>query len=223
MNSLRTVLSETLTTLAANGFDARELVFAKPATARDVRLLEGDLGFPLPPAFATLLTQVSAHVEFRWFAPNKRDFPAPFRQCFSGNLHWSLDFVRQFNADKDSWVRKCFPNPSDPYDRTWHDKLAFYEVGNGDYLALELNDQMRGQVVYLSHDDGEGHGHVLANDAIDLVRRWAPLACVGGEDWQWLPFKRGKSIAIDPDGPEGDQWRELLGLRPSMALQLPGC
>jgi SMI1 / KNR4 family (SUKH-1) len=222
MNPLQIVLSDTLDALASSGFDARELVFAEPAAARDVDLLEADLGIQVPPAFKALLTHVSSHVEFRWFAPEKRTFPIPMHQCFSGDLHWSLDFVRQFNADKESWIRECFPDPSDAYDRIWHNKLAFYEVGNGDYLALDLNEQRRGQVVYLSHDDGQGHGHVLANDAIDLVQRWAPLACVGGEDWQWLPFKRDKEVALDPDGAQGNQWRQLLGLPPNMALQLTG-
>ena len=222
MSALRTVLSDTLEMLAFRGFEARELVFAEPAGARDVEILEADLGFDLPQAFKRLLVHVSSHVEFRWFAPESRDFPAPMNQCFSGDLHWSLDFVRQFNADKDSWIRECFPNPSDGYDRVWHDKLAFYEVGNGDYLAFDLSLGSRGQVVYLSHDDGEGHGHVLAKDAIDLVQRWARLACVGGEDWQWLPFKRDRDVALDPDCANASQWRQLLGLPPDFALHLTG-
>ena len=77
-------------------------------------------------------------------------------------------------------------------------------------------------MVYLSHDDGEGHGHVLANDAIDLVQRWTRLACVGGEDWQWLPFKPGKDLALAPECANADQWRQLLGLPPDLALQLTG-
>lgn len=222
MNPLNMVLSDTLKVLASSGFDVRELVFAEPASARDVELLEADLGFSLPAAFKTLLTYVSSHVEFRWFAPDTRDFPAPMHHCFAGDLHWSLDFARQFNASKESWIRECFPSPSDAYDRIWHDKLAFYEVGNGDYLAFDLSHRRCGQVVYLSHDYGDGHGHVLASDAIDLVQRWVPLACVGGEDWQWLPFKRGRDIALDPDGAHGHHWRRLLGLPANMALQLTG-
>jgi hypothetical protein len=211
MNPLRMLLSDTLGVLASSGFDARELIFAEPAGPRDIELLEADLGFQIPEVFKRLLTHVSSHVEFRWFAPDGHDFPAPMHQCFSGDLHWSLDFVRQFNANKDSWIRECFPDQSNKYDRIWHDKLAFYEVGNGDYLALDLSPERRGQVVYLSHDDGEGHGHVLANDPIDLLQRWVPLACVGGEDWQWLPFKRDKDSALDPDGVNAHQWRQLLG------------
>jgi hypothetical protein len=57
-------------------------------------------------------------------------------------------------------------------------------VGNEDLLALDLADATRGAVVYLSHDDDEGHGYKLAPDFADLVRRWMPLACTGSEDWQ---------------------------------------
>jgi len=81
-----------------------------------------------------------------------------------------------------------FPDERDPYDVVWHHKAAFYEVGNGDYLAFDLSARNYERVTYLSHDDGQGHGHALAHDFGDLLDRWVPLACTGGEDWQWLPF-----------------------------------
>ena len=214
MNALHRVLADTLEALASNGFDVRELVFAERASARDVALLEADLGFRIPQAFKNLLTTVSSHVEFRWSVPDDHRFPQPMHECFSGELHWSLGSVRHCNAGKDEWIRECFPDASDEYDRVWHEKLAFYEVGNGDYLAFDLTAARRGQVVYLSHDCGEGHGHVLATDAIDLVDRWVPLACVGGEDWQWLPFKRSAESPLDPNCANAREWRRLLGLPP---------
>ena len=51
MNALRMILSEMLEVLASSGFDARELVFAEPAGARYVELLESDLGFRIPQSF----------------------------------------------------------------------------------------------------------------------------------------------------------------------------
>ena len=48
--------------------------------------------------------------------------------------------------------------------------LPFYfEVGNGDYLAIELEKENYGKIAYLSHDDGDGHGYYLANNFKDLL------------------------------------------------------
>jgi hypothetical protein len=79
-------------------------------------------------------------------------------------------------------------------------------------LALDLGREANGAVVYLSHDDGEGHGYRLASDFADLLRRWVPLACAGGEDWQWLPFTTSPTSEIDPNGANGLLWRNALGL-----------
>jgi hypothetical protein len=106
MNPLHTVLSDTLEVLSSSGFDVRELVFAEPAADRDVERLEADLGFQLPSAFKELFTHVSAHLEFRWFAPEKREFPAPMHECFSGDLHWSLAACR-------TWVDRRRKNSVD--------------------------------------------------------------------------------------------------------------
>jgi hypothetical protein len=138
---------------------------------------------------------------------------SPERRSLSGDLHWSVDFIDQFEPDRRSWVETVFPDPSDPYDVVWHNKLAFADVGNGDLLALDLAARATGAVVYLSHDGGVGHGYRLASDFADLLRRWMPLACTGGEDWQWLPFTTSPTSGIDPNSPNGLLWQDTLGLR----------
>ena len=37
----------------------------------------------------------------------------------------------------------------------------------------------------------------MARDIIDLVVRWTRLACVDGEDWQWLPFVESQEPGIE--------------------------
>lgn len=207
--NLEQQLQHVLKQLSSLGYDARELVFAPPAKPDEVRALEHDLGFPLPSSFRDALLAVSGHVEFTWFTRDL-EFPQPFQSNFSGDLHWSVEFTKSFNEAKNGWVTEVFPNPSDPYDSVWHNKLAFYEVGNGDYLAIDLNPSTYEHIVYLSHDDGEGHGHVLAEDFLELLRRWVPLACPGGEDWQWLPFTNDLTTTIDPNCHNAKAWCELL-------------
>jgi hypothetical protein len=44
-------------------------------------------------------------------------------------------------------VSDVFSNTEDPYDAVWHNKLAFYKIGNGDLIAFDLADDKYGQVV----------------------------------------------------------------------------
>ena len=154
-----------------------------------------------------MLRDISAHFEFSWFLKDSVELPQTLRELFCGELHWGLDLTRGFLDDHASRVQNVFPNPHDPYDAVWHSKFPFQEVGNGDYLSIDRE----GRIVYLSHDDGKGHGYVMADSFGDLLARWVPLGCVGGEDWQWLPFTNGMSTRIDPNGETAAVWKALLG------------
>jgi hypothetical protein len=199
-----------LDSLSRQGFDVRPLVFRQPASEAELVEVERELGIELPSSLRRVLGFVSAHVEFRWFAPKDRRFPEPFHQNFSGDIHWSLPLLLQYARDKQQWIETVFKNPDDPYDRVWHNKLAFHEVGNGDYLAINLDPASQGSVVYLSHDDGQGHGHVLAPSFAALLETWVPLGCPGAEDWQWMPFTNNLTGPINPASAYATQWREQL-------------
>ena len=88
--------------------------------------------------------------------------------------------------------------------------LPFYfEVGYGDYLAIELEKENYGKIVYLSHDDGDGHGYYLANNFKELLSNWSKVGCVGGEDWQWLTFYRS-GVGIDPSCENAKLWADFI-------------
>ena len=198
--------------MASLEFDVRDLIFGEPAKEDEILRVERDLGLSLPPSFKSILTEVSKHVEFRWFTPDGFDFPDPFVSNFSGDIHWSLDLLKTFQEGRAGWIESVFPNPDDPYDAVWHNKLPFFEVGNGDQIAIDLRPDNYEQIVYLSHDDGEGHGHVLASNFHDLLLRSVPLACPGGEDWQWKEFTNNLSTPIDPECENALAWKGLLRL-----------
>lgn len=205
-------LQATASTLAGRGFNVRPVIVEGPASSDEVEAVEATIGFALPAAYRDALLNISRHVEFSWSTPDDLEFIEPFRQNFSGDLHWSLDLTAQTFSEANSWVNEVFPDANDPYDAVWHNKAAFYKVPNGDYLAFDLAEGQHGNIVYLSHDDGEGHGYVLATDFSDLLDRWVPIACTGGEDWQWLPFVTGPTTLLQPHGAVADNWRALLGL-----------
>ena len=81
-----------------------------------------------------------------------------------------------FNESKDGWIKEVFPNLEDEYDNVWHDKFVFQEVGNGDYLSIDLTPSNSGKVIYLSHDDGEGYGFVMANSFTALLNNWTMVS-----------------------------------------------
>ena len=87
--------------------------------------------------------------------------------------------------------------------------LFYFEVGNGDYLAIELEKENYGKIAYLSHDDGDGHGYYLANNFKELLSNWSKVGCVGGEDWQWLTFYT-KGIGINPNCENTKLWKDFI-------------
>ncbi len=131
-------------------------------------------------------------------------------EIFRGDLHWDAERMPDIMAGYQQWILEVFPDPENPYDRVWHNKLPFQEVGNGDLLAIDLSNDAYGRIVYLSHEDGEGHGYVLAHNFGDLLERWIPLGCPGGEDWQWMPFVSSPTSGIDPECDNAKLWKSLV-------------
>ena len=195
------------------GGEVQALSFDGPATEHEVELLESQLGFELPSSLKEVLISFSKKVEFRWFMPDDYELQGDLSQVFSGERHWSLDWIAQFNDDKNGWRDEVFSNKEDPYDIVWHNKLAFHEVGNGDYLAIDLSRPGKEPVVYLSHDDGEGHGVEMARNFKEFVFLSSRIGCVGAEDWQWLPFIEKDTPFINPDCENSIKFREALDVK----------
>jgi hypothetical protein len=205
-------LESFLKIIEAIGGSTKPLVFASVASETEVLDIEQKLGFRLPAEFRDTLLTVSSHCEFSWFLPDDFELPQLLRQIFSGELHWSLELLWQFNEAREGWIREVFSNPEDEYDKVWYNKFVFQEVGNGDFIAIDLLPESYDKVVYLSHDDGEGHGCVMADSFKALLTDWVELGCVGGEDWQWLPFCENKLAGIDPNSENALLWKQVIKL-----------
>ena len=187
------------------GGEVQEVIIDEPASLEQVIQTEEQLGVKLPVSFKKVLTEFSGNFSLRWFLPGNMEQPHEFREIFCGTPQWNLESLFPFETD-------AFSDPEDEYDAVWHNKLAFCEVGNGDYLAFDMNDPEDAPIVYLSHDDGEGHGYTMASNFIELVDHWSRIGFVGSEDWQWLPFTTGPDSGIVPDGESAKQFRSWLGL-----------
>lgn len=192
------------------GGEVQAFTISQPAKSDEVITLEKKLGFAIPSSLREVLLNFASKVEFRWFFPDGYKLEGELNEIFCGERHWSLEWICEFNESKNGWVEECFPNKEDPYDVVWHNKLAFHEVGNGDYLAIDLKDPSREPVIYLSHDDGDGHGVELAENFKEFLFVTSRLGCVGGEDWQLLPFIEKDKPYINADSPNAKRLREAM-------------
>lgn len=190
-----------------------EIIKKQPASDKQIKDIEEQLHVCLPGSFKKVLLEFSARFRFRWFLPDEIALPEKFRGIFSGDMHWDLSKLVELEQDRLEWIRVVFPDPHDPYDAVWHDKLSFYDVGNGDFLSFDLSQGEDPPIVYLSHDGCTSHGCILANNFIDLLDRWSQLGFVGGEDWQWMPFTSDAKSGILPNSTQGIEFRKFLNLK----------
>ena len=185
----------------------------EPASEQEICDLEGKFGYSLPPSLREVLQQFSKKVDYRWFLPDSFELEGDLSGIFCGDRHWSLELLTQLDEMKDSCVNELFPNADDPYDVVWHNKLAFHEVPNGDYLAIDLSVAEAEPIVYLSHAGGKGHGVQLAKNFKQFVFDTSRLGCVGGEDWQLMPFIVQGRQYLQPDCNNAVKLRSAFNLK----------
>jgi cell wall assembly regulator SMI1 len=196
-----------------NWWRYKRVHITKPATETQVEVVEKKLGLRLPESFRDILLNFSASVEFGWDLDDAVELPQELRGIFASECKWNLSEIVEIEEDRKGWVKECFPNPEDDYDKVWHNKLAFMTVGNGDLIAFDLQKYPDyTPVVYLSHDGGEGHGYILGEDFKDFIDKWTRVGCTGPEDWQMIPFIADSVSGINPDSEHAIKWRDIIGL-----------
>ena len=200
------------------GGEVEPLTIEKPATEEEVKAVEVKLGYTLPPHFREVLLENTAHLEFWWDIDDIIDeedisLPDKLAEIFRGKLLFGLDLLLDYEEDRQDWEGDAYPNSDKEYDRVWHNKMSFQQVGNGDYIAIELEPENYGKVVYLSHDGSENHGLYIADNFKEFLMNYAAVGCTGGEDWQWEPFYT-KGKGIDPTSKNAKTWYKVLGINP---------
>lgn len=212
-NSWVTRWQTTLAMIERLGGEGKGLQIGKPASEQQIERVEQKLGLRLPESFRETLLDFSGHVDFGWNLNDCIKLPGALKSISSGECFWNIDNLPEIEESRKDWVRECFSDPDDDYDRVWHNKLAFMSVANGDAIAFDLDMHPDcAPVVYLSHDDGEGHGYILGRDFKDFIDRWTLLGCPGTEDWQMMPFLETMTGGINTDCQNALEWRRLIGL-----------
>ena len=200
------------------GGETDPLTIEKPATEDEIKAVEAKLGYTLPPYFREVLLENTAHLEFGWNINDIIDeedisLPDKLAEIFRGKLLFGLDLLLDYEEDRQDWEGEVYPNSDKEYDRVWHNKMSFFRVGNGDYIAIELEPENYGKVLYISHDGSENHGLYIADNFKEFLMNYAAVGCTGGEDWQWEPFYT-KGKGIDPTSKNAKTWYKVLGINP---------
>ena len=200
------------------GGEVEPLTIEKPATEEEIKAVEAKLGYTLPPHFREVLLENTAHLDFYWDINDITDegnisLPDKLVEIFRGQLLFGLDLLLDYEDDRKGWEEDVYPDYNNEYDRVWHNKMSFHQVGNGDYIAIELEPENYGKVVYLSHDGSENHGLYIADNFKEFLMNYAAIGCIGGEDWQWEPFYT-KGKGLDPTCENAQAWYKVLGIDP---------
>lgn len=142
-----------------------ELVVEEPASIAEVESIENIIERKLPLQIRDFFLQYSKKCEFSAWLPDGFELPIELDEIFSANFLISLEEFADAEKARNGWVENCFTHEEDEYDAVWYNKLGFMNVPNGDVIAFDMKEsEINPSVVYLSHDDGEGHGYILGKD-----------------------------------------------------------
>lgn len=91
---------------------------------------------PIPKSLRNVFLFFSKEIDFYAFLPDEFALPPELGEVFSASFTVSLEELLSAEESRKSWVENCFSNPSDNYDKVWHNKLGLMTVANGDIRAF---------------------------------------------------------------------------------------
>lgn len=181
------------------------------ATEEEVLETEARLSAVLPRELRNYFLEYSKTLHFYANLPEGLELPEGLDGIFSAYIMLSLDEVVNAEASRRSLAKECFNNMDDEYDRLWHNKFGIMKVPNGDIIALDIErNPVNPPVIYLSHDDGEGHGVILGESFYKYLEAIAEIGFCGNEDWQMLPFIENMESGINPGCKNSVLYKKLL-------------
>lgn len=193
-------------------WDYSDLTVKDPVSDIAFENLEKELNIQYPDDFKEILTRYSAGVFMRWQIDGE-DTEGDFGQILCGAREgylWDFETLKDQYISYQDWIQECFSDPENKYDKVWHHKIPFIDVGNGDFIAFGDKTDKGNQVVYLSHDGDDFHGKKLGDNFIDFIERWTQTGCAGTESWQFEPFYNDETQQFLANKSKLDEWRKWL-------------
>ncbi|MFQ6177646.1 SMI1/KNR4 family protein [Bacillus paranthracis] len=206
-----TIMNRIIANVKEMGGEAEEIIVEAPLKEKEIIEIEETLGIQIPLSYRKVLVECFSYFEWEWDMPEDIEVDEMFEEIYGSRGVLGLRELIECENRRRELVRDIFNEPENLYDQTWKNKLAFFDVGNGDLLAFDLmSDKEDLPVVYLNADDDELHGSVLGENFIDFMDKWSRIGFVGGESWNLQPFL-GEN-GIDPEGENSQMWRRVLKL-----------
>jgi ankyrin repeat protein len=201
------------------GWELTPLAISPPAPEGEIRRVETESGLRFPSQLREALTCYSARVAFGWRVPAHLRAPEGLNMpTCSANRGALWDLAHIENAAIPNfleWKKYCAE-----HDRQgrWENQFPFYELMNGDLLALDLSNPAGPHPVrYFSHEMEMLHGLALAPDFFTFVTEMSRLGFAGSEGASWFCFgeEEGDAYFLKADSAGGKRWRAWLEQDPN--------
>jgi hypothetical protein len=106
------------------GGKIKRIKVGSQAKLREIEKIESKLGFSLPDSFRSILLNFSKSYYFEWEIPETAMPPEELRRLNYGRFGWNINWI-EYDAD----ISK--------------DLVAFYPLGNGDYLMFDQRENRK--------------------------------------------------------------------------------
>ncbi|NDI35770.1 SMI1/KNR4 family protein [Chengkuizengella sediminis] len=164
--------------LNSNNGKVFPIEIGKRATAQEITAKEKELGYQLPPSYKHILLNLGKSLSFYYSFSNDTMIPSEFKEIFSGEINWNIDFLQNLDTLADELMED-----GEDYGKTLRGKLEFAHAGNGDVYAFDMSVEGEEKpVIYWDHEDDSVT--YIADSFIDYLFRITELACIGSEKWQ---------------------------------------
>ncbi|KOP71867.1 hypothetical protein AMS60_21480 [Bacillus sp. FJAT-21945] len=185
--------------LEKNNGKVRQIQIGKKATMQEIEAKEKELGCQLPPSYKYIVHNIGKSLSFYYSFSEDTMIPCEFREIFSGEINWNIDFLQNLNIADD------LLEDGEDDGSTLRGKLEFSHSGNGDIYAFDMSvDSAEKPVIYWDHE--EDTITYIADSFIDYLLRITELGCIGSEKWQFEYFL--SDSGLDTASPAAVKWKQ---------------
>jgi hypothetical protein len=189
-------------------WDFESIKIQPKANINQINKIEEKLSIQYPDDFKIILIEYSSGISLDWQINNEEE-ENEFKEIFCGGGNpylWNSNNLILLYETYQSWLKNCYNDPTDFYGKHYYNKIPFIEVPNGDLIVFNL----KGEVIYLSHDDGPLHGEKLADNFIEFISLWSNLGCIGTESEQFKVFYDINNQKLMYRNPKIERWKNWL-------------
>jgi hypothetical protein len=181
-----------------------------PTTMDNVEAVERAIGRLMPAPLRSFFTEVAAGVDLLWTVETVDGGE------FMGQFDLRLADISLAWTNWTGW-RDSFAHPEEhgwPPEmnlRVYEAMFPLLSVMNGDQVVLFYDDpDDPGEVMYLSHEHGEGDRTILATSYARFLQTWVPLACPGPDFEDLVDFYDFDAQELSLDIEEARKWVDYL-------------